>query len=144
MEKRSVIDGPQDEDEPAVGGLQDEDDSCERDAALSSPMKGKDSRKSSKVCYTYIFLARSDLLSLKTQTRIKVKREEDPMPLPPGTVKIFNTVVLPTWTEDVMSSLNPWGTVDDFLEKLQYYYDLCLGEAYPHTILKNSDAYNKV
>lgn len=64
--------------------------------------------------------------------------------LPLGAAKTYNAVVLPCWVQDVMAGSNPWGTVDDFLEQLQYYYDRCLGEAYPQIIVKNSEAYNKV
>jgi len=42
-------DGGSNDDEPVVGGLQDEDESLEHAAALASPIKGSDSRKISKV-----------------------------------------------------------------------------------------------
>lgn len=37
------------DDEPVVGGLQDEDESLERAAALASPIKGSESRNLTKV-----------------------------------------------------------------------------------------------
>lgn len=40
---------------PAVGGLRDEDDTKEREAALSSPIKGKDSQNSTAVSISYCF-----------------------------------------------------------------------------------------
>ena len=42
-------DGGSNDDEPVVGGLQDEDESLEHAAALASPIKGSDSQKISKV-----------------------------------------------------------------------------------------------
>ena len=44
------------DDEPAIGGLQDEDESLERAAALASPVKGLESRNLTKVDSTYISL----------------------------------------------------------------------------------------
>ena len=41
--------GDANDDEPAVGGLQDEDESLEQAAALASPVKGSDSRNLTKV-----------------------------------------------------------------------------------------------
>jgi hypothetical protein len=38
-----------DNEEPAIGGLQDEDESLERSAALASPLKGMDARDIAKV-----------------------------------------------------------------------------------------------
>jgi hypothetical protein len=38
-----------DNKEPAIGGLQDEDESRERSAALASPLKGTDARNIGKV-----------------------------------------------------------------------------------------------
>jgi hypothetical protein len=37
------------DDEPVIGGLQDEDESLERAAALASPVKGSESRNLTKV-----------------------------------------------------------------------------------------------
>lgn len=42
-------DGGGTDDEPVIGGLQDEDDSLERAAALASPLKGSESRALTKV-----------------------------------------------------------------------------------------------
>ena len=40
--------------EPAVGGLLDEDDSLEREVAMSSPLKGAELRAAKQVCYIFI------------------------------------------------------------------------------------------
>ena len=39
------------EDDEDVGGLGDEDDALERDAALLSPIKGIESRETTKACF---------------------------------------------------------------------------------------------
>jgi hypothetical protein len=41
--------------EPAIGGLQDEDESLERSAALASPLKGMDARNIAKVNLMCVF-----------------------------------------------------------------------------------------
>lgn len=54
-EKKRAVKGPADDSEPEVahlqeiGGLSEEDDTLEREAAISSPLKGMDSRGSAKV-----------------------------------------------------------------------------------------------
>ena len=54
------------DDEPAVGGLQDEDESLEQAAALASPIKGSDSRNLTKVnsmCVSFSFPLTQTLLT---------------------------------------------------------------------------------
>ena len=49
-------DGGDTDDELIIGGLQDEDDSLERAVALTSPLKGSESRALTKVNSTHISL----------------------------------------------------------------------------------------
>ena len=44
-----VVDEPKDAHLQAIGGLSDDDDTLEREAAISSPLKGTDSRGNAKV-----------------------------------------------------------------------------------------------
>ena len=44
------------DDKPVIGGLQDEDKLLEQAATLMSPVKGPDSRKSTKVSLTCVSL----------------------------------------------------------------------------------------
>jgi hypothetical protein len=44
-----------DNKEPAIGGLQDEDESLERSAALASPLKGTDAQNIAKVNSMHVF-----------------------------------------------------------------------------------------
>jgi hypothetical protein len=59
-------------------------------------------------------------------------------------VKIFNNDILPTWHAQVFSTKDSWPNIDEHLDKLQLFWDLYIGEKYPHNIDKNTDAYHKV
>ena len=59
-------------------------------------------------------------------------------------VKIFNNDILPTWQAQIFSTKDSWTNIDDYLDKLQLFWDQYLGENYPHEINKNMDAYHKV
>jgi hypothetical protein len=50
-------DGDANNDEPVVGGLQDEDESLEQAAALASPVKGSDSQNLTKVSSMHVSLS---------------------------------------------------------------------------------------
>ena len=54
--KKRVVKGPADDSEPKDAGLSEEDDAWEREAAMSSPLKGTDSCGSAKVSSQFLAL----------------------------------------------------------------------------------------
>jgi hypothetical protein len=66
------------------------------------------------------------------------------VPLPTGTVKIFNNSVLPAWLAEIFSTKDSWPTIDAHIDKLQSSWDSYLGTEHPHKLSKNTEVYHKV
>ena len=124
----------------------DEDDSREREAALSSPIKGKTSRELSKVIWLISLVIVLIVTNVWLQTRVWVgKPSKLSEPIPKDAEPGFSGIVVPTWLQKFASGDNPWRSPNEEDRiTLRTLCEAVLGDDFKIDISEQSGAWKKV
>jgi hypothetical protein len=136
----------QDSDEElAVGGMLDEDDSQERELAMLSPLKGSELRAAKKVHF-YLFSEHEltfsqSILKANTDQDAKSRKRATIQNLPEGANNdsAWTRLVIPNTIRLLLAGEQPWVIGDDvIISELQKVWDRVYGRKIPFTIKKGT------
>ena len=128
------------------GGISEEDDSLEKKAAMSSPMKGGELRSTTKVWTFYaagccLTLFKSLLKFKGEQSEIKLRKQATFQDLPKGANEdaAWTRLVIPNFINLILAGKQPWIITDDaIIAELQRVWDHIYGMKVEFTIEKGT------
>ena len=137
--------------DPAVGGLLDEDDSLEREVAMSSPLKGAELRAAKQVRYIFIIVAElkfsQSIIKVRANQDSKLRKRATIQDLPDGAnhESAWTRLVIPNFIRLVMAGEQPWLIGDDIIiSDLQDVWDHVYGMRVPFQIKKGTVPFDLV
>jgi hypothetical protein len=137
----------------AVGGLSDEDDSLEREVAMSSPFKGTELQAAKKVCGMHMFTINSQLkfsqsiIKVQANQETKSRKRATMQDLPPGSnhENAWTRLLVPNFIRLIMAGEHPW-VIDDsvIISDLQAVWNHVYGRRVPFEIKRGTVPFDLV
>ena len=133
-------------DAQALGGISEEDDSLEKEMAMSSPMKGSELRAMTKVCFAV--LLENDFILFQSLVKVKAEQSEtkprkratvQDLPKDANENAAWTRVVVPNFINLILAGERPWIIADDIIiAELQRVWDHAYGMKVEFTIEKGT------